>query len=345
MEGPTRARNLWLLVLLALGSSWLQASSAAMTFTISNYCSYPIWPGTLAGSGTPQLSTTGFRLEPGQTVQLAAPAGWSGRIWARTGCVFDADGQGVCQTGDCGGRMQCAGAGATPPATLFEVTLAKGGGAADDQDFYDVSLVDGYNLPVVAIPRARQGGACNTTGCMADLNRSCPKELQVDCGGGAIACRSACEAFGQDRYCCSGAYGTPDACHPTVYSSIFKNACPRAYSYAYDDRTSTFTCKADDYTIAFCLPTSGYYADLANVAGHMCHEIKKADAMFLGAQMDGQSAGNGTGPPIYNNGGFGFLPPIYNYGGGGSHEPGLKASSANTRYVNPWVLLLFVFLF
>jgi hypothetical protein len=71
-----------------------------MTFTISNHCSYPIWPGTLAGSGTSQQSTTGFRLEPGQTVQLAAPVGWSRRIWARTGCVFDADGQGVCQTGD-----------------------------------------------------------------------------------------------------------------------------------------------------------------------------------------------------------------------------------------------------
>ncbi|KAK3130447.1 hypothetical protein QOZ80_6BG0493560 [Eleusine coracana subsp. coracana] len=298
-----------------------------MTFTISNYCSYPIWPGTLAGSGTSQLSTTGFRLEPGQTVRLAAPAGWSGRIWARTGCVFDADGQGVCQTGDCGGRMQCAGAGATPPATLFEVTLGKQG--SSDQDFYDVSLVDGYNLPVVAIPRSRQG-SCNTTGCMADLNRSCPKELQVDCGGGAIACRSACEAFGKDMYCCSGAYGTPDACHPTVYSSIFKTACPRAYSYAYDDRTSTFTCKADEYTIAFCLPSSG---------------IKESDAVFLGAQMNGQSgAGNGTGPPIYNNGGYGFLPPIYNYGNAGSRDPGLLASSGNTRFIHPLRLLLLLLL-
>jgi len=143
----------------------------AMTFTISNYCPHPIWPGTLAGAGTSQLSTTGFNLDPGQTVQLAAPAGWSGRIWARTGCVFDADGAGVCQTGDCGGRMECRGAGATPPATLFEVTLDGSGGL----DFYDVSLVDGYNLPVVAIPRSRQGGACNATGCMADLNRcKCP---------------------------------------------------------------------------------------------------------------------------------------------------------------------------
>jgi len=52
--------------------------------------------------------------------------------------VFDADGAGVCQTGDCGGRMECRGSGATPPATLFEVTLGQGG----SQDFYDVSLVD-----------------------------------------------------------------------------------------------------------------------------------------------------------------------------------------------------------
>ena len=79
----------------------------------------------------------------------------------------------------------------------------------------------------------------------------------MDCGGGAIACRSTCEAFGQDKYCCSGAYDTSTACRPTAYSSIFKAACPRAYSYAYDDRTSTFTCNADDYNVAFCLPTSG----------------------------------------------------------------------------------------
>lgn len=165
MGEPPRCCKLWQLVVLVL-ARWCHVSMA-MTFTISNYCPHPIWPGTLAGSGTPQLSTTGFKLEPGQTVQLAAPAGWSGRIWARTGCVFDADGAGVCNTGDCGGRLECRGAGAMPPATLFEVTLDGSGG----QDFYDVSLVDGYNLPVVAIPRARTGGACNATGCMADLNR------------------------------------------------------------------------------------------------------------------------------------------------------------------------------
>ncbi|KAL6845905.1 hypothetical protein ACP4OV_023353 [Aristida adscensionis] len=335
MEGARPCKKPWL---LALALTPLLQVSMAMTFTISNYCPHPIWPGTLAGSGTPQLSTTGFRLEAGQTVQLAAPAGWSGRIWARTGCAFDADGAGVCQTGDCGGRLECRGAGATPPATLFEVTLGKGAGAAA-LDFYDVSLVDGYNLPVVAIPRARQGGACNATGCMADLNRSCPRELQVECGGGAIACRSACEAFGQDRYCCAGAYGTPDACGPTVYSSIFKSACPRAYSYAYDDRTSTFTCQASDYTIAFCLPPSG---------------IKRSDATFLGAQITDESAGNtppvsssgGYEPPVYSSGGY--EPPVYGYGGGASRVPppatmAAASSAATSRYSRAWLLLALAF--
>jgi hypothetical protein len=82
-------------------------------------------------------------------------------------------------------------------------------------------------------------------------------------GGGAVACRSACEAFAQDKYCCSGAYATPATCSSTAYSSIFKSACPRAYSYAYDDGTSLFTCNAVDYTISFCLPPTGYQSSLS----------------------------------------------------------------------------------
>ena len=170
METPRSCSSPRLLIVVLVLARWCSTAMASCSFTISNYCSQPIWPATLAGAGTPQLPTTGFRLDPGKTVQVPAPAGWSGRLWARTGCAFDAGGQGACQTGDCGGRMECAGTGATPPTTLFEVTLGK---AAGDLDYYDVSLVDGYNLPVVAVPRARQGaaGGCNATGCMADLNR------------------------------------------------------------------------------------------------------------------------------------------------------------------------------
>jgi Thaumatin family len=39
------------------------------TFTISNYYSQTIWPGTLAGFDTPALSSTGFVLQPGQTAR------------------------------------------------------------------------------------------------------------------------------------------------------------------------------------------------------------------------------------------------------------------------------------
>ncbi|XWS13397.1 hypothetical protein CRYUN_Cryun36dG0033900 [Craigia yunnanensis] len=129
-------------------------------------------------------------------------------------------------------------------------------GAGNDQDFYDVSIVDGYNLPLVAAPRGVYG-ACNATSCAYDLNMGCPKELQVVGGDGGgpgrvVACKSACEAFGLDQFCCSGEFAIPTTCRPSFYSTIFKWACPWAYSYAYDDGTSTFTCKASDYLIIFC---------------------------------------------------------------------------------------------
>ncbi|KAF5199607.1 Thaumatin-like protein [Thalictrum thalictroides] len=233
----------------------LLCCSISCSFTIINNCPHTIWPGTLAGAGTPQLSTTGFQLNSGQSVKIASVPGWSGRIWARTGCTFDESGTGTCQTGDCGGKLECNGNGAKPPASLFEITLGKG----NDKDYYDVSIVDGYNLPLIATPLA-VGGGCNTTGCVYDLNLGCPKELQiindVDASG-TIACKSACEAFGIDQYCCRGEYANPTSCRPSFYSTIFKRACPRAYSYAFDDGTSTFTCNAYEYTITFCPATNG----------------------------------------------------------------------------------------
>ncbi|XP_040382628.1 thaumatin-like protein 1b [Oryza brachyantha] len=313
---------------VALVARWCSTSTASCSFTISNYCAQTIWPATLAGAGTPQLATTGFRLDPGQSVQVPAPAGWSGRVWARTGCDFSG-GAGVggataCQTGDCGGRLECAGTGATPPATLFEVTLGKG--AVGDKDYYDVSLVDGYNLPVVAVPQGSAtggGGACATTGCTADLNLSCPKELQVDGGGGGgttVACRSACEAFGQDQYCCSGAYATPATCRPTAYSGMFKSACPRAYSYAYDDGTSTFTCSsAAGYTIAFCLASTG-----SNTSG----VTPPISSLPPPPAANGQNgAGGGTPPPPAGDNGGGITsnqpppPTDVNDGAGSAYQP------------------------
>eukprot|EP01018_Ginkgo_biloba_P038854 Gb_25713 [translate_table: standard] len=113
------------------------------------------------------------------------------------------------------------------------------------------SLVDGYNVPL-SISAVGGSGDCKTAGCTSDLNTKCPSELSVSSNGQVIACKSACAAFSTPQYCCTGDHGSPQTCPPTQYSHIFKAACPAAYSYAYDDPTSTFTCAKADYTITFC---------------------------------------------------------------------------------------------
>ncbi|CAN6987181.1 unnamed protein product [Brassica rapa subsp. trilocularis] len=208
------------------------------TVTIVNRCSFTVWPGILANSGSSGLGTTGFELASGGSRSFQAPASWSGRFWARTGCNFDSQtGQFTCLTGDCGSnQVECNGSGAKPPATLAEFTI--GSGPEDPtrkQDFYDVSLVDGYNVPMVVEASGGTEGNCLTTGCVADLNQRCPAELRF---GSGSACKSACEAFGSPEYCCSGAYASPTECKPSMYSEIFKSACPRSYSYAFDDATT-----------------------------------------------------------------------------------------------------------
>ena len=141
---------------------------------------------------------------------------------------------------------------------MAEFTL----GGTSGTDFYDVSFVDGYNVPMTITP---VGGAqptpgnpywCGVAGCGVDLNANCPSALrQIDASGRTVACKSACEAFNTDQYCCRGAYATAATCNPAQwpvnYASYFKSNCPYAYSYAYDDPTSTFTDANADYKITF----------------------------------------------------------------------------------------------
>ncbi|KAE8726580.1 Thaumatin-like protein [Hibiscus syriacus] len=154
------------------------------------------------------------------------PPLWSGRFWGRHGCSFDATGRGRFATGDCGGSLYCKGLGGTAPATLAEITLGT------QQDFYDVSLVDEYNIAMSITP-SRGTGKCSYAGCVSDLNLMCPVALQVR--GRDNKRVVACFAFNSPRYCCTGIFGSPQSCKPTVYSRIFKTACPKGYSYAYDD--------------------------------------------------------------------------------------------------------------
>lgn len=95
-------------------------------------------------------------------------------------------------------------------------------------------------------------GDCQYAGCVADVNARCPQELQVVNSRKVVACMSACAAFNKPEFCCTDNHSTPETCPPTDYSRIFKAACPSAYSYAYDDASSTCTCAGSDYLITFC---------------------------------------------------------------------------------------------
>lgn len=263
---------------------FLRAHSS--TFTLVNKCSYTVWPGVLSGAGTPQISPTGYILQPGESTSIPVPASWSGRIWGRTLCTQDSSGKFSCLTGDCASStLDCSGAGAIPPATLAEFTLNGAGGL----DFFDVSLVDGYNLPMMISPRGGTNGAgnCTSAGCAADLNNGCPLELKVVDGSEGVACKSACEAFGEPQYCCNGAYATPDTCKPSSYSQFFKTACPTAYSYAYDDGTSTFTCAAADYDITFCPSPSPSPSTSVKSSNPMAVDISSAasHSAFIGGAI------------------------------------------------------------
>ena len=110
------------------------ALSHAARFDITNNCPYTVWAAAVPGGGR--------QLNPRESWPLDVNAGTAGaRIWARTGCNFDGSGRGRCQTGDCGGLLQCQGYGAAPN-TLAEFALNQ----YQNLDFFDISLVDGFNV-------------------------------------------------------------------------------------------------------------------------------------------------------------------------------------------------------
>ncbi|XAR68927.1 hypothetical protein NMG60_11000342 [Bertholletia excelsa] len=229
---------------------FLSVTNGAQIIIVNN-CNETVWPGILGGAGQQTPKDGGFLLSSGQEVVIDVPEKWSGRIWARQGCNFDAaTGKGSCETGDCGGLLHCNGIGGTPPATVVEMTL---GSSISPLHYYDVSLVDGFNLPVTMAP-VGGGVGCGVAACEVDVNVCCPAALEVRKEGRVVGCKSACVAMQTARYCCTGKYADPKACKPTVFAHLFKAICPKAYSYAYDDTSSLNKCRASRYVITFCPP-------------------------------------------------------------------------------------------
>ncbi|TID17778.1 Osmotin thaumatin-like protein [Venturia nashicola] len=284
--------------------------------TIVNQCPEDIWPaiGTQHGNGP---STNGFKLASGEQNNLTVSSNWQGRVWGRTNCSFNDAGTGPaaggvgrsCGSGDCNGALDCK-VGGDVPVSLAEFTLDAG----DGQTYYDISLVDGYNIPMAIVmqplgnasiedipPNLTNPCCIATFGQLAAQNHNpydggkeylgtnesyklpldqkvndeqvrnwCPWNLMLNKpeppSDGVYTypdssvekppfnpCYSACAKFNLPEDCCTGEHNQPSTCQPSEYSKNIKAVCPDAYSYAFDDQTSTFIIPSGPgFQIIFC---------------------------------------------------------------------------------------------
>ena len=105
-----------------------------------------------------------------------------------------------------------------------------------------------------------------------DVEKWCPWDLQLNANTGPAngvyvypdtsiqrplfnPCYSACAKYSKPQDCCTGAYDNPNACKPSQYSTDAKKVCPDAYSFAFDDQTSTFIIPSGGgFEVVFCPP-------------------------------------------------------------------------------------------
>jgi len=149
-----RLLQLFFPVLLVAATS---SSSHTTTINITNRCSYTVWPAATPVGG-------GVRLDPGNTWVLQVPSGTvNGRVWARTGCSFDGPGNKSCQTGDCSGVLACKTSG-QPPCL----------GAFNSLDFFDITVIDGFNMPMDFLPVPGSSAAAGAHAAWLTSHRSAP---------------------------------------------------------------------------------------------------------------------------------------------------------------------------
>jgi hypothetical protein len=78
-------------------------------------------------------------------------------------------------------------------------------------DFYDISLADGFGVPLRMTPidgtfekNHADDRSCKSIACQADLIAGCPEELKLRQDDRVVACQSACTKFHSEEYCCTG---------------------------------------------------------------------------------------------------------------------------------------------
>jgi hypothetical protein len=210
-------------------------------FKFENRCSYAVRART---------DTLTKDLNPGECATEFRAKGT--RVWGETNC----------QTGTCDKGWK----------TLAELNLQP------TDDWYDLSHVDGANLPLGMYPvkgtftpyTGNEDCRCRSRECRVDIkNTTCKPANQVKNGSGQVtSCNAQCAvASTADKpyACCQGVANVPQVCLATTASiqvdyQMFRFPCPEAYSYAYDEANEVdaqyVLCKCGggkvDYDFVFC---------------------------------------------------------------------------------------------
>ncbi|KAG8996743.1 hypothetical protein FRB90_012644 [Tulasnella sp. 427] len=244
---------------IAAALGFASTVSADRTFTVYNACPFTIWPAIFTdlnvGSATPNVAT-GWEAPARSTKTFSVPDNWKAAATATSQGTPDLK---VALTE---AAMEVLSVTPTPAqvyllrSTLAEFTLSGFNG----DDYYDVSVVDGYNLPM----RITNTAGCHVADCPVDLGPNCPPNLKgpFDSTGFPVGCKSDCLVDpnpGNSPSCCTGSHNTPATCPKSgvPHYNYFKGNCPNSYVYAYDESSGTalWTCpasKTPNYTITFC---------------------------------------------------------------------------------------------
>jgi Thaumatin family len=180
-----------------------QGPYTTFELTLRNQCAETIWPAWAHTGGLDQTvpdPSLWSPLSPGESrdVTIHYLVDLEIALWGRTRCRFDEQGQGACETGDCGGFVCQSALGDAPrDATTYD---------------FGIGFATSYNLPMQVTT-----AGCEDQQCSFDL-AACPDSSRVAGACGVAACSDVCPAA-------SG------CCHPTsngcsTHNDVDLTFCP-----------------------------------------------------------------------------------------------------------------------
>ncbi|KAF7363779.1 Thaumatin-like protein [Mycena sanguinolenta] len=242
--------------------------AADRNITVKNACPYTVWPAIYTSLGAQPSQPNGWVAPANTSVTFTVPDLWVSIHWP---VLYQTEAKlnRTVAFGDAATVISLSTLGQTRAllADAPEASCARAlfiFNSASPQDYYDISLIVGYNVPM----RIDNHAACGNPSCPVNLNPSCPTAQKGPFDpttGAALGCTSACEldkAHGlgaNSTNCCTGMYNTPSTCPSSNVTNYnyYKSNCVNTYAYPFDESsgTASWTCSTLQkaaYTITFC---------------------------------------------------------------------------------------------